>query len=375
MQFKDVIGQEQVKAYLRECVEEQRIPHALLFSGEEGHGALPLALAFAQYMGCSHRANGDSCGKCSHCKKMERYIHVDLRMYVPSFKQGSSGVDEETLPRFIEFLSEQPYFTETQWYEQINAEVRTQGSIFVETCEAIIESLWYRSYELPFKIVLMWLPERMVIPAANRLLKVVEEPPTETYFFFVTENEKAVLPTIRSRCQRIFVPPVDFDSLMSFLMQKRGLPEETALQLARAANGSVTEALLLEDTGGLPSFLDLMKELYRCALGLRYDQAFEWVSQVSSYTREQQKALLRYLSQMLREIYIHNLSLPQVSYLVGQELLFAQQAAPFINGRNVGYLLNEYNQALIEITRNGNARIILTDFVLQHFRCMSTQKG
>lgn len=375
MRFCDVVGQETVKQYLRDCVNEHRLAHALLFSGLEGSGTLQMALATAQYLACQHRTEEDSCGECPTCRKMGRYVHADMRMFMPL--PGASafkGIEDAMFP-FSQLLLERGYFTEMDWYESFGGQVRTQGIISVDMSEVLVESVLYPGYELPFKFVLIWLPERLHPFAANKLLKIIEEPPTETYFLLVTADEKRVLPTIRSRAQRIALPLLDEVSIANALETRYAAAREQAQSLASVAGGSMTEALSLLEMESVPPFLTLMKDLYRCALAVDYGRSFEWVKTVAAYSREQQKALLRYFSRMLREIFLVNLGLEQSVHLLGEELKFAKGAHPYINGRNVGYLLSEYSRALFEIGRNGNASAIFTDFALQHFIRMGLNKG
>lgn len=379
MRFSDVVGQDAVKSYLRNSYRDGRLPHALLFSGSEGSGPLPMALALAQYMACESPGEADSCGECAMCRRMERFVHADLRLYVPlpgaDADRGSDGLEDYVMSRFQQLLRERVYFTELEWYQYLDPESRKQGVISVSAVESLIESVWYRSYELPFKIVLIWLPERLHVSAANRLLKVVEEPPTETYYFFVTASEGSVLQTIRSRTQRIYLPPIDGVAIASYISRNSDKGPEESHRYAMAASGSMTDALALLESNEAPPFLQLQIELYRWALGNRYDEALGWVKKVTSLSRELQKALLRYFSRMLREIYMLNLGMPEACHLMGEELHFAQKASPYVNGRNVGFLLDEYSRTLRDISRNGNASIVFTDFALKHILRMGISIG
>lgn len=373
MLFKDVVGQDESKALLRQYVREARVPHALLFSGREGSGALPLALAFAQYMACPNRGPEDACGECPTCRKMSRLMHADLHFCVPLISGREAGdpaqVVSETMGLLRELLGESGYFSEMEWYAR-QGDSTKQGSISAAASARVLDTLWLKSFELPYKFMVVWLPERMHPVAANRLLKIVEEPPEGTVFLFASSHPELVLPTIMSRVQQVLLPPVAETAIEGALRARVGLEASRAHSIARAACGSYTAALDLVEAGGETTYLPLLEDLYRCATGRQYAALIEWVARVEQLGREQQKAMLRYFARMLRELYVLNLGQEALCHLLDDELAFARGMCPYIDGRNVGWLLDEYTETLAQVTRNGNARIVFTDFAMRHCRML-----
>lgn len=373
MLFREVVGQENAKGLLRQSVLEERVPHALLFAGAEGVGTLPLALAFAQYLACPNRTEEDACGTCPTCRKMQKLMHPDLHFCAPLISGQESAdpatAQNETLNRLREQMGISPYFTEMEWYELLG-DSKKQGIISANASARILEMLWFKSFELPYKFMVIWLPERMHPAAANRLLKIVEEPPTGTIFLFASTHPDEILPTIQSRVQRILLPPLEPEAMAKALIAQRGIPPNKAEELARAAGGSYTLALEFAEEEIETPYLELQKELYRRALLRRYDLMLEWVEMVVKLSREQQKSMLRYFARLLREMYVLNLGQESLCHLLGAERTFSEQMSPFVDGRNVAWLLDEYSLTLQEISRNGNATIVFTDFAMRHCRLL-----
>lgn len=376
MLFRDVVGQEGAKGRLRRSVAEGRVPHALLIAGAEGTGTLPLALAFAQYMACAHRTGEDACGECPTCRKMQGLMHPDLHFCLPLISgqetADAAAVQAGMMERLREQMAGGAYFTEMDWYAQ-QGDSRKQGSISAQASLRILESLWYKSFELPYKFMVVWLPERMHPTAANRLLKIVEEPPEGTVFLFASTHAEQVLPTIRSRVQQILLPPIEPESIAQCLMSQRGLSHADAIRVALAAEGSYTEALSLVEEGVNTPYLALLEGLYRRAMSRSYEGMLDWVEEVVQLGREQQKAMLRYFARMLREMYVLNLQQSHLCHLLQSERAFAERMAPFVDGRNVAWLLDEYTQGLLHVSRNGNASIVFTDFAMRHCRLLPKQ--
>ncbi len=371
MQFRDVIGQEVAKRQLRQRFNEGRMPHAMMLSGPTGAGGFPLALALAQYMACRHRSEEDSCGQCPTCRKMAKVAHPDLHFCLPLLRNRESDdpatVEAEMLDALRAQLEESPYFSESEWYARLGDSAK-QGSISAAASRRVVETLWLKSFEIPYKFMLLWLPERMHPAAANRLLKIIEEPPEGTYFILLSARPSEVLPTIASRVQQTLLPPLEPQTIAAAL-EARGMAQgPTAREIAQASQGDFTTAQQLAAAGGDSPYLPLMRDLYRGAIANRYPELMEWVDGVAKLGREPQKEMLTYFARMVREMYMFNLGQGELCFSIGRERDFAQRVSPYVHGRNVGWLLDEYNLALHQIARNGNPSIIFTDMAIRHSR-------
>lgn len=374
MLFKDIVGQEQVKQRLVKSAKEGRIPHAQLFTGQEGTGKLALSIAYAQYISCQQKGEDDSCGVCPSCHKFSKLIHPDLHFVFPIIlsekktdddDKGPSGkLSDGYLIQWREVLLENPYITESDWYEMLGAENK-QGIIGTTESSDVIRKLSMKSFESDYKTMIIWLPERMNQQAANKLLKLIEEPPHNTVFLMVSENPTQIIRTILSRTQLIKVPPINRESIALALVDRYQLSPTRANDISRISNGNYRKAMSLisveEENVYFPYFRNLMRFCYaNDVLGL-----LDWVSEASSLGREQQKELLTESLRLLRESLMLNLNLEDISYLAGEEVDFGKKFSPFINQNNVYQVFNEFNLAIDHISRNGNAQIIFTDMCMK----------
>ncbi len=372
MLFKDIVGQEQVKQKLIKSVKEGRIPHAQLFTGQDGTGKLALAIAYAQYISCQQKGEDDSCGVCPSCHKFNKLIHPDLHFVFPIIlserktdDEGPSGkLSDAFMIQWREVLLENPYITESDWYEMIGAENK-QGIIGTTESSDVIRKLSMKSFESDYKTMIIWLPERMNQQAANKLLKLIEEPPQNTTFLMVSENPTQLLKTILSRTQVIKVPPIHRESIALALVDRYQMNPSRASDISRISNGNYRKAMSLisveEENPYFPYFRSLMRLCYaNDVLGL-----LDWVGEASSLGREQQKELLTESLRLLRESLMLNMNLEDISYLAGEEIDFGKKFSPFINPSNVYQVFNEFNLAIDHISRNGNAQIIFTDMCMK----------
>lgn len=352
-----------------QTVHDGRISHAQLFWGAEGSGNLPLALAYAQYLNCTHRTAVDSCGVCPSCHKIQKLIHPDLHFAVPvnatKSITGDKLITDNFLPQWRDAVTGNPYLTEAQWYEALDIENK-QGRISVHEATRIIEKLNFKPFESEYKILLLWLPERMGHEAANRLLKLVEEPPDKTVLLFVSENPNHIIKTILSRTMPVHILPIDTPSLEAALQQREGLPEADAVKIARLAGGSYSQALtIVRNSGEENEFFAWFTFMMRNAYADKYLDLFEWTEELAKTGREKQKKFLLYAQHLLRESFMLNRSAPNVAYLMGEEEQFAQKFSPFVNERNVEGLFQELNLAHDHIAQNGNAKMVFTGLFLQ----------
>ena len=370
MLFSEVIGQNEIKQRLIQTIQDGRIAHAQLFWGNEGCGTLPLALALAQYIFCTNRTENDACGVCPSCNKMQKLIHPDLHFVVPvnsteKISSDKKPVTEHFIQEWRNALVTNPYITEQQWYEVLGIENK-QGNISVNEADAIIKKLSYKSFEAEYKIMIIWLPERMNMQAANRLLKLIEEPPEKTLFFLAGNDNKRIIKTILSRAQPIHVLPIEENALVAKLNEQEEISATRAHKLAKAASGSYSKlSQLLEDEQVSNDYFERFALLMRTAYAANGLELLSWAEDTKQLGREQQKSFLYYAQHLLRESFMFNRKADEVVYLIGEEETFAQKFSPFVNDKNVADMCEEFNIAIAHLGQNGNPKIIFTDLALK----------
>jgi DNA polymerase-3 subunit delta' len=367
MQFKEVIGQSQTKNLLIQLAREQRVPHALLLTGPSGNGKLALATAFGQYLNCKNKTETDSCGVCGSCLKFAKYIHPDLHFTIPIVKTGSSGkgISAEFIVKWRKFFLENPYPLYEKWIQEI-AEDNKQGSIFVEEASEIIQKLNKKSYEADYKISLIWLPETMNLSCANKILKVLEEPPADTVFILVTEEEQRLISTIRSRCQSIRVPGISEEDLLQALSVHPGLGVNNPSVVAKMAKGSfiLVEEFLNEDETRRYNH-EQFARLMRYGYGRKLNELLSWSDEISGIGRVRQQSFLRYCTDFTRENFMRNFQQPELISMDETEQMFASKFSAFIHERNVLQLYQEFEKSLRDVASNGNVKAIFTDMALK----------
>ena len=373
MKFSDVIGHEALKEHLVRSVDSGRISHAQLFTGGAGTGALPLAIAYAQYIHCRNRQGGDSCGVCPACQQIASLSHPDLHFVYPVNKQGkkSGEVVISTAREFTEKWREivtatGGYFTPQQWFDSLNLGKTLKGVITAKEAEEIIRRLGFKSFESEYKTMLIWLPETMNEEAANKLLKILEEPWDKTVFILIAERADRLLKTILSRTQEITVPRLTIDELLPVAL----LSESDSLKaqnIARLACGDVIELRRLlgqsSDEAREENFAHFCTVM-RLSYNDKHLELMNWADEVSALSRERQRTMLTEFSRLLREAFMLNAGLGEVSYLWGAEAEFCKKFAPFIDHTNIEGIVEQIEQATREINQNGNPRIVFTHFAL-----------
>lgn len=367
MYFKDIIGQETVKQRLRLEVREGRVPHAQLFAGPEGTGALPLAIAYARFLLCTRRGEEDACGTCPSCVKLNKLAHPDLHFVFPVVKRKGGGdtVSDDYIREWRELAISTPYFGMNHWLDAMGAE-NQQAQIFVKESDELVRKLSLKSSEGGYKVVIIWLPEKMKVECANKLLKLLEEPPAQTVFLLVSEEPDRILPTILSRTQRINVPRLEDAEIAEALKVRFGLQDTDAAKTARLAEGSYLQALeiihLSEDT---QLFFGLFVSLMRLAYQRKVKEMREWSDTVAAMGRERQKDFLTYCQRMVRESFVSNFHRKEMNYMNREEENFTIRFAPFINERNVMGITDELAEAQTHIEQNVNPRMVFFDFALK----------
>lgn len=363
MFFKEVIGQTAIKERLIQSVRGERVSHAQLFAGPEGTGKLALAIAYAQYVACTNRQVNDSCGECPSCRKFRKLIHPDLHFVFPVIKtpKFKEPVSDNFLEEWRLMIAQNPYFSIDQWFDQIGVE-NAQGLIYSHQSEEIIRKLNLKSYESEYKVMIIWLPEKMHVACANKLLKMIEEPPVKTLFILITESEEDIISTIRSRCQLITIPPIDPDSLAKAIAQLPEAEGHDIRNIVHLAKGNYGKALELLQPDEQTLFnLERFKELMRSSYGRKFTDLFKWVDQIAGIGREKQKKLLNYCLMILRENFIYNLKNKDLTFMNEQEEEFSKRFSPFINERNIIEMTEVFETAYNHIGMNGNPRIVFTD--------------
>ena len=366
MRFADIPGHEEVKARLRHMVDSGRLPHALLLEGPSGCGKFALARATAQYLHCERRTiNGDSCGMCPSCLQHQSFNHIDTVYSFPVVKKkGKKTLSDDCIEDFRDFMRSNPYMDFDKWLETLD-NINAQPQIYVEEGTELLRRLTFMSRKSEFKVVLLWLPERMMVETANKLLKLVEEPYADTKFIMVSNNAREILPTIYSRSQRIEIKRYS-DEELAFVLKGMGIEADTAADLAKVAQGNVNEALKLsglatERTKMLEYFTSLMRKAY----ARKVKELREWSQEVATMGREPIMQFLDYSSRLFRESFLMHLAVEDLLTMSKAEREFVNRFFPFINERNVMDLLSLFDRAKNDISYNGNSKIILFDLAIR----------
>ena len=366
MFFRDIIGQDDIKRQLIHSVKSGRIAHAQLFTGNEGVGKFPLALAYARYIQCTDRHDDDACGKCPSCKKYNTLLHPDLHFVFPIVKKGSKEtVCDDYIAQWRAFVCEDGYFNLGQWLSFIGAG-NAQAMIYAKESDEIIRKLNLKTYESDYKVMIVWLPERMNETCANKLLKIIEEPYENTVLLLVSDEPDKILSTILSRSQQIQVRSIPHEIIARELVNRYGLDDQDAVAVSHTSEGSfvkAVESIRLSEENSL--FFDLFVRLMRLAYGRKIKNLKEWTDEVAELGRERQRKLLEYSQRMLRENFIYNLAIPQINYLNRQEAEFSSRFAPFITEWNVYPLMEELGKAESDIAQNANAKIVFFDLCIK----------
>ncbi|MBQ7042274.1 MAG: DNA polymerase III subunit delta' [Muribaculaceae bacterium] len=367
MKFSDTPAHDFAKQRLKAFVDINKIPHAILLEGPCGIGKFALARAFAQYIHCQNRINGDSCGKCPSCLQHESYNHIDTHFVFPVVKKSSpkKSFSDDYIDVWKDYLSENPYMDFQKWLVALD-NVNAQPAIYVDESEELIRKLNFTSHQAKYKVVLFWLPERMNQECANKLLKLIEEPYGDTLFVFVSNNSREILPTIYSRTQRIELKRLSDEVIAQYLVDNYAVEAQDALALAHIADGNIIEAdKMVSLSKENQRFFELFIQLMRLSYQRKVKELKSWSVDVAGLGREQIMRFLTYIQRLIRENFIYNLSVSELNYLNREEAQFSQNFARFITENNVIKLIDVLNKALTDISGNANAKIVLYDMSIK----------
>jgi DNA polymerase III subunit delta' len=374
MLFKQIIGQDDLKQQLKHMVQGQRISHGLLFSGKEGSGHLALALAFTQYIFCTNRNDDDACGQCSSCLKLNKLSHPDFHLVYPIASSKDVKVSTDAVFAFREAVIRNPYLTLNDWFDELNAENK-QPIISAEESSEILKKLSYTAYEGGYKIMLIWYPEKMNAVSANKLLKILEEPPEKTLFFLVTTAPDQIITTILSRTQMVKVGNISESTLSHEIEQYYKLNAQDALNVARLAEGSWREVQsIMEEQDEMVALVQHFQSLMRLALKFDALKMNQWIEQTAGFGRERQKQFFQYALHLIREALMINHGASNLVRLRGDELEFIKKFAPFIHEGNYERIIETFEGAYFFVERNANAKILLMDVGLKLNEYMNLKK-
>lgn len=367
MYFRDVIGQEEIKQRLIRSARSGVVPHAQLFCEPEGAGAFPLALAYARYLNCARPDETDACGKCPSCLKFDELVHPDLHFVFPivASKEKKKEVCDDYLAEWRAFLQDRPYFNLNTWLGYLDAENK-QAIIYAKESDEIIRKLSLKAYEAAYRILLVWLPERMNEACANKLLKMIEEPPSNTIFLLVSNAPDLIIGTIQSRSQRINIRAIATEAVCHTLASRFGLSKEDAKNVAHIANGNfikAMEVISLSEENKL--FLEMFKNIMRNSWARNVKGMKEAAERFASIGREAQKNFLSFAQRMIRENFVYRFREPDLNYMNYDETTFSVKFSPFVNERNVFDLMYELEKAEQHISQNVNAKMVFFDLSLK----------
>lgn len=367
MQFKDVIGQDKVKQQLVSQVKAERISHAQMLLGPEGSGKLPLTVAFAQYLLCDNPTDNDSCGQCPNCQKAQSMTHPDIHYVYPVVVSRTDKIvaSDDLRKEWNHLMINHGYFDLNTWLET-NDSLGKNPIIGVDESRAILKKLSLKSYSDKYKIMIIWLPEKMNTQTANKLLKILEEPPKNTLFFLVCDNSESILPTIVSRCQIVQVPALKNDEIASYIKNKYTVDDEVSQTVSNLSQGNVFVAInAVQGNQAQHAYFEMFVKLMRSAYAANPMDLMAVSDEIAALDREKQKNFILYGLHIFRESIIMNYLKGKLLNVRDEENEFLQKFARFINNQNITELTDEFNNAYYHIERNANAKILFSDLVIK----------
>jgi DNA polymerase-3 subunit delta' len=370
MLFTNITGQQAIKQRLIQTVSDSRISHAQLFLGPEGCGNLGLAIAYAQYINCENKQPGDSCGKCPSCIKYNKLIHPDLHFIFPVATTKKIAKDPTSnlfLSDWRELLLENNcYISLNDWYNKIDIENK-QGIINADDCNEIIRTLSYKSYESEYKVMIIWMVEKLFHAAAPKILKILEEPPDKTLFILVSENHDQIIDTILSRTHLVSIPKITKEEMFTALKNKiTGKPESELGDIVQAADGNYREVIrMLQQSETCSDNFENFSNWMRLCYQRKIIDIEKFVNEMATSGREKQKHFLSYSLQFVRDCLVMQYGYEEIVRLNKEEQKFVRNFAPYVNAANGYQFSDEFNKAIYHIERNANPSILFMDLSLK----------
>ncbi|MDR2119407.1 MAG: DNA polymerase III subunit delta [Tannerella sp.] len=365
MFFKDVTGQDEMKRQLIRSTQKGIIPHAMLFCGQAGYGTFPLALAYARYLNCRERTESDSCGRCPSCLKYNHLVHPDLHFVFPIAQKDKDDTCDNHLAEWRDFLKTHTYFDLNEWHNYLRVD-RKQTLIYAREGNALAHKVSMKIAEADYRVLFVWIPERMVVNCANKLLKVIEEPPEHTLVFMVSEAPEEILGTILSRMQRLNLKPVDTDALAGAAEEKLNVDTSQSRQQAYMAQGDWLKLMEVVRTGEENKlFLELFIRIMRNAWTRSVKDMNESAKKIAEHNRDRQIRFLKYCQRLVRENFMYRFHAEEMNYMNPEEAAFSVKFAEYVNERNVYDFIDELTEAERHVARNGNSKMIFFDLSLR----------
>lgn len=378
MLFSKILGQEHIKSHLTKSADHGRVPHAQLFVGPEGSGTLPMAIAYAQYLLCKNSEGENTKGNDACNIKFKNLSHPDLHFAFPvatNDKVKSHPVSSHFMEEWRQLIEQQPYGNLFDWYRILGIDNK-QGQIGVDESQDIVKSLALKSYEGGYKVMLIWMAEKMNTSASNKLLKLIEEPPNKTIFILIAEDEEQIINTIKSRCQLLHFPPLAEDVIKTALIANYQIPEADAIKIAHQANGNYNKACDLvysdsEDTQFEDWFVFWIRSAFK-AKGNKnaIHDLISWSETIAKTGRETQKQFLNFCLDFFRQALLLNYKSESLVFMEPKTSFKLENFAPYVHGNNIMDISNELQDAIYHIERNGNSKIILTDLSIKLTRLL-----
>ena len=378
MLFKDILGLTHIKKHLTSSADAGRIPHAQMFVGPEGSGTLAMAIAYAQYVLCNN-TGGENNEQNEACNiKCHSLSHPDLHFTFPvanNHKIKSHAVSNHFMEEWRQFVREQPYGNLFDWYQVLGIE-KKQGQIGVDEAQEVVKKLALKSYEGKHKLMLIWMADKMNIAAANKLLKLIEEPPDKTIFILVVQDEEQIIQTIRSRCQILHFPPLAEEAIAQGLIEKGAMKDE-ALRIAHEANGDFNKAIdIMNNDSEDLVFEKWFVQWVRSAFKAKGNKAaihelILWSDEVAKTGRETQKKFLSYCISIIRQALLINYNTQELAYMnIQVEGFQLEKFAPYVHENNILEIVEELETAIYHVERNGNSKLIFTDLSIKLTRLL-----
>lgn len=373
MLFQNIVGQEHIKKHLTFSANNGRVPHAQLFSGAEGSGTLAMALAYAQYVMCANKQNENNENNACNLK-FDKFNHPDLHFIFPTVTTDdvkSKPKSADFMTKWYDFLKENQYPSLMDWYTHLGVDNK-QGEIRVDDAQDVLKEMSLKSYEGGYKILIVWMAEKMNIATSNKLLKIIEEPPQQTLILLITENEEDIIQTIKSRCQLIKFNALSTDQIADYLINHFKLELTEAKQIAHQAQGNLNKAIkIITQVSASEDFETYFIQWVRAAFRAKKNPAviqeiLLWSEKIAGLGREKQKLFIDFCLEMFRQALLTNYQTLDLVYYTAKDTGFKlENFAPFINGNNIFDIFEKLNDARYHIERNANAKIIFSDLSIQ----------